>query len=226
MTALVNFGIGALLALPAIGCAQERNATPNYPPAQGQTSKAPGTLYRAQDGRQAAPDAKPGEDEKTPRRLESVTWNSVKHQLTWVISKGNKDSSGFKASKSDNYEISMDSATMTFNGETRRFSKEEAANVHVLMDVIAKYAVDSTIWWDEGQGEPLDGSPAPSQKQEEKKQPARRGTAVLHIGLRTPQGISPETVQGRIDDLERQVEQLKQLKYALEAASPTALRSN
>ena len=29
------------------------------------------------------------------------------------------------------------------------------------MDVIARYAVESTIWWEEGQGEPLDGEGKP-----------------------------------------------------------------
>jgi hypothetical protein len=29
------------------------------------------------------------------------------------------------------------------------------------MDVIAKYAADSTIWWEEGEGDPVDGSQPP-----------------------------------------------------------------
>ncbi len=97
-----------------------------------------------------------GAEDKTARRLESVTWNPSEHRLTWVISNGTKDNAGkYKPGKSTTYFIDMSAATMTLNGEGRRFSREEAKNVHVLMDLISKYAVESTIWWDQGQGTPL-----------------------------------------------------------------------
>jgi len=98
----------------------------------------------------------PGADEKTPRRLESVTWSPSDHKLTWVISTGAKDTAGkYKPAKSQTYNIDMSAATMTLNGEGRRFSRDEAKNVQVLMDLVSKYAVESTIWWDQGQGTPL-----------------------------------------------------------------------
>jgi hypothetical protein len=93
------------------------------------------------------------------RRLESVTWNSVNHELTWNVSKGERKDNAYKAVGTDHYSINMDSATMTVNGETRRFSEDEASNVRNLMDLIARYAVESTVWWENGQGEPIDGSP-------------------------------------------------------------------
>ncbi len=94
--------------------------------------------------------------DKTPRRLESVAWSPSDHKLTWVISTGTKDAAGkYKPVKSQTYNINMSAATMTFNGEGRRFSRDEAKNVHVLMDLISKYAVESTIWWDQGQGTPV-----------------------------------------------------------------------
>jgi hypothetical protein len=107
------------------------------------------------------------EPSAAPRRLESVTWNSVRHELTWEVSKASEkkdsDSDGaYKPMAKDRYQIDMDNATMTFNGKTRRFSETEAANVRTLMDVIARYAVESTIWWEEGQGEPLDGDGQPA----------------------------------------------------------------
>lgn len=46
---------------------------------------------------------------------------------------------------------------MSVNGETRRFSEEEASNVRTLMDFISKYALESTVWWENGEGEPLNG---------------------------------------------------------------------
>lgn len=97
-----------------------------------------------------------GAQDKTPRRLESVVWSPSDHKLTWVISTGTKDTAGkYKPVKSQTYNIDMSAATMTFNGEGRRFSRDEAKNVHVLMDLISKYAVESTIWWDQGQGTPI-----------------------------------------------------------------------
>ncbi|MBI4875988.1 MAG: hypothetical protein HY822_15235 [Acidobacteria bacterium] len=97
-----------------------------------------------------------GAQDKTPRRLESVNWSPSDHKLTWVISNGVKDAAGkYKAVKSQTYLIDMSAATMTFNGEGRRFSRDEARNVQALMDLLAKYAVESTIWWDQGQGTPI-----------------------------------------------------------------------
>ncbi len=97
-----------------------------------------------------------GAEDKTTRRLESVTWVPGEHRLTWVISAGTRDKTGkYKPGKSTTYLIDMSAATMTLNGEGRRFSRDEAKNVHALMDLISKYAVESTIWWDQGQGTPL-----------------------------------------------------------------------
>ena len=98
-----------------------------------------------------------GVQKAKPRRLESLTWNSVKHELSWVVSNSEKDK------KEQNYRIDMSRATMSVNGETRGFSKREAANVQVLMDILSRYAVESTVWWEDGQGEKLDekGRPLP-----------------------------------------------------------------
>lgn len=96
-------------------------------------------------------------DPATPRRLESFTWDSVKHQLTWKVSKGEKAGDSYQPLATDQYNIDMDNATMTVAGETRRFSKEEADNVQVLMGLISEYAVESTVWWEKGEGEPVGG---------------------------------------------------------------------
>jgi hypothetical protein len=91
------------------------------------------------------------------RRLESLSWNSVKHELSWVVSGGEEQK------KEQIFRINMDAATMSFNGETRGFSKREAANVRVLMDILSRYAIESTVWWEDGQGDKLDdkGRPVP-----------------------------------------------------------------
>ena len=92
------------------------------------------------------------------RRLESVNWDPVKKELTWVVSNGSQPSGGkYQAGQKTTYYINMDEATMTFNGETRRFSRQEATSVNSLMSLISTYAVESTIWWEKGMGEKVTG---------------------------------------------------------------------
>jgi len=99
------------------------------------------------------------EEERRARRLESITWNPIDHKLTWVVSDGSLNGKGkFEGAKKFTYEIDMDQATMNTEGEDRRFSKQEAVSVHRLMDLVAKYAAESTVWWENGQGEPVDKS--------------------------------------------------------------------
>ncbi len=106
------------------------------------------------------------------RRLESVTWDSVKHELKWEVSTGEKKGNGYQPRSSDRYAIDMDKATMTVNGERRRFSEDEAANVRTLMDFVSKYAVESTVWWESGEGDPVDENGTPTGP--EKDKPATR----------------------------------------------------
>jgi hypothetical protein len=93
--------------------------------------------------------------ERPARRLDSVTWNPRTHTLTWSVSEGKLQDGNFVEAKKHDYRINMDRATMSAQGEDRRFSKDEAVSVHALMDLVSKYAAESTLWWDAGQGEPL-----------------------------------------------------------------------
>lgn len=149
---------------------------------------APGCAQERQD---RTPESKPT---RGPRRLESVTWNSVKRELTWVISKGERDqkTGAYKPLTTDTYMINMDKATMTFNGETRGFSKQEAVNVTALLDIIAKYAIESTLWWDQGHGRRVN----------EKDEPAG---GVTRIAAVPPQSPSTAELLARIAELERRL---------------------
>ena len=91
--------------------------------------------------------------EEEARRLESVTWDPVRHQLQWVLSKGKVEGKEYKPGSREQYEISIDQATMSFSDETRRFSKSEAESVRRLLDFLARYTAESTIWWEKGFGE-------------------------------------------------------------------------
>ncbi len=209
MKTFVAISVASLLALPAMSCAQDHATARNGSTAAGQN------VAQHQD---------PDQDNSAPetRRLETVSWNAVSHELTWVISKGDKAGTDFRPLSKDNYLIKLDNATMTYNGETRGFSKQEAANVHVLMDLVSKYAADSTIWWDQGQGDKLDGNGNPQQKQEKKKEVS--GASVMHIALRQPAPADTSSIAGlqaQIRRMERQIAALKQIERLLLATSPT-----
>jgi hypothetical protein len=112
--------------------------------------------------------------EREARRLESITWNPIDHKLTWTVNTGAMNQGKFEGGKKLTYEIKMDQALMTFDGEDRRFSKTEAVSVHRLMDLVAKYAAESTLWWEAGEGErlgPDGGSSKVDRKKDEHKRP-------------------------------------------------------
>ncbi len=223
MKSRVSVTLATLVVLPAISCAQDRR-----PAADDKSAR-----IARQDVKQNQPDDRdageerkstdgtPSEMGKSSRRLESVTWNSVKHELTWVISKGEKkEGASYKALANENYEINMDDATMSFSGETRRFSKQEAANVHVLMDLIAKYAVDSTIWWADGQGEPVNGDGKGTQEPKKPRnhpQPSDDNVAILHVatGAAPHRTLSPAELQTEIRRTEERLRELRRLETTM-----------
>lgn len=210
MNSAVTYTFATLLLIPAAGCGQDHQSTQRRSP----TINTHPTADRHHDGDLDGKNS----DANSSRRLESVTWNSVNHELTWIISKGQKkEGASYKPLASENYLIKMDDATMSFSGETRRFSKEEASNVHVLMDLIAKYAVDSTVWWDDGQGEPVDGN------QKDRRTPEKRrnrehddNVPTLHVSwgnIEQPSAACSAT-EREIERLEKRLAQLKHQRGA------------
>jgi hypothetical protein len=123
------------------------------------------TLILASAGAAAA-------EEKKARRLDSVTWNPSTHKLVWVVTEGKVGTEGgFKGEQKTTYEINMSSATMTLNGEGRRFSKSEAVRVQQLMDIVTQYAAESTVWWEAGEGEPIDENGKPKRPRMDRSRP-------------------------------------------------------
>jgi hypothetical protein len=109
----------------------------------------------------SAQDAKTVPQEKNSgetKKLGSVTWNLETHKLTWVVTKGTTVNGKFVPSSEDKYEIVPDDATMAFLNEKRGFTEEEATSLHHLLDVLSLYCAESVVWWDQGQGTPIDDS--------------------------------------------------------------------
>ena len=149
---IMNYVLPAVLSLLGLSCSQDANHQSGAK-AGAASSRGTVTLWDQHDNKM---------DNISARRLESVTWDSVKHQLTWDVSKGEKGGGAYQPLSKDRYEINMDSATMTVNGETRRFSEDEASNVRMLMDFVSRYALESTVWWESGEGDPVDGKNMPA----------------------------------------------------------------
>jgi hypothetical protein len=95
------------------------------------------------------------------RRLEAVTWNPVRSELTWMVSVWNLQGSERSLVTKERYSVHPDDAIMESQGEHRRFDADEAKRLRVLMDVISTYAVESTIWWESGPGAKLEGQIIP-----------------------------------------------------------------
>jgi hypothetical protein len=125
------------MAAVVAGAAQPPAAAAEKPGAAGATPKSPNA------------DSKP---EVRLRRLESFTWNPVTQEFTWVLSTGDLNSNGYSATKQETYVIHMDAATMRVGSEDRHFDPQEAAQVGKVMDLICRYALESTIWWENGGG--------------------------------------------------------------------------
>lgn len=116
----------------------------------------------------AAPSEKPvqpGPERATPpekpakvvfRRLESVSWNPVNAELTWMLSVWDPAISTDQPAGQERYVIHLDKAVMQFQQETRGFDTEEAKHVRSIMDLISRYALESTVWWGRGGGTPED----------------------------------------------------------------------
>jgi hypothetical protein len=95
------------------------------------------------------------------RRLEAVTWNPVRAELSWTVSVWNLQGGERSLVAKERYTVHPDDAIMESDGEFRRFNSTEAKRLRVLMDVISTYAVGSTVWWDDGPDAKLDGQIIP-----------------------------------------------------------------
>jgi hypothetical protein len=134
-----------LVAFLSLGYAQQGEANRGGAGAKP-PEKQPGKQLEKQPEKQA---------EKTPektyvRRLEAVTWNPVRAELTWLVSVWDVQSGDRSLVAKERYTVHPDDAVMESDGEFRKFDAGEAKRLRVLMDVISTYAVESTVWWDYG----------------------------------------------------------------------------
>lgn len=146
----MKFAAVLLMCCVGVSCAEER--------------KEGGAAQAAPKHRDVQPDKK---------RLESVTWDLKSHKLVWVVQTGEPGANGeFVAKTSERYEISPDDAIMAVKAEKRGFTEQEAASLHRLLDTLSLYCVESVVWWDRGEGDPIDGNGQRVKKKETPSVPA------------------------------------------------------
>jgi hypothetical protein len=137
--------LAPLVVFASIACAQEGSGT----------------------SQQKAPEPGAKESEKRPAvvcRLESVTWNPVRAEMTWLVSIWDVKSNSDRPTALERYSIHPDAGVMEFNGEARAFDTTEAKHVRLLMDMISTYSVQSTVWWEHGSGSEPEGQVIPLPK--------------------------------------------------------------
>src|SRR4051812_47913443 len=104
--ALVTVRLVTLIGVAAAGLAQDgADARPKSQAREGPQHK-PGGVIRL-------------------RRLESVTWDPVADELTWVVSAGTRSGGVYQPGTTETYLIHPESATMRYKDEARRFSQLE-----------------------------------------------------------------------------------------------------
>lgn len=130
-----------------------------------------------------APDIKNSQPEEV-KRLGSVTWDLESHKLVWVVQKGGMVDGKFVPTSEQRYEIAPDEATMAVAEEARGFDGDEATSLHHLLDVLSLYCAESVVWWDEGQGKPIDRLPGaqPSSKPKPDAKPDSKSDKPVKVG--------------------------------------------
>jgi hypothetical protein len=151
-----------LLAALSFAYAQDKGASPG-PTGDKPADKQPAGPKPAdkQPGGAKPADKQPGDPKPLVRRLEAVTWNPVRSELTWTVTAWDFETSMREPAAKERYTMHLDAAVMEADGELRRFDTTEARRVRILMDVISTYAVESTVWWDSGADASLDGQVVP-----------------------------------------------------------------
>jgi hypothetical protein len=153
------------------------------------TAQKPGASKTAPDSSKPDKPGANGNVEVKLRRLESITWNPVTQELTWVLSTGELNSNGYSPTKKQSYVMRMDAATMSVQGEARHFDPEEADQVGKVMDLICRYALESTLWWEHGGGEKLDQSPGTKTTDPVTNGPANKDRVDTDKSRKVPPGM-------------------------------------
>lgn len=95
--------------------------------------------------------------EKPHRRLENIRIDTVEGKLRWTISEGEmRDGKYEPLILLPEYEVDLDAATMRLGSEKRSIGQEDVGVISRIVSLVVRYMVESTIWWESGQGVPVE----------------------------------------------------------------------
>jgi hypothetical protein len=136
---------------------------------------------------QSVNDPPPADKGKLVKKLGSVTWDLDAHRLVWVVQKGTIVNEKFVLASEERYEISPGDAIMAASGEKRGFAASEADSLQKLLDVLSLYCAESVVWWDQGEGTPVDpGTSKPSGRPGQIKPKAKPGERPVRVQDQQP----------------------------------------
>jgi hypothetical protein len=125
--------------------------------AQDKAAQDKAAQDKAAGDKEGTPGGTVGDQDTPAKRVSSVTWNAQTGKLEWVVQSGVERNGDFvPSSQEDHYEIAPEQAIMAFQGQQRGFTDQEASWLQGLLHVLTVYCAESTIWWDQGHGVPMD----------------------------------------------------------------------
>jgi hypothetical protein len=102
-------------------------------------------FLHAQDASRAQP--------KHERHMEQVKWDLLTQKLIAVVVDGRVEGKKFIPEKITDYEIDLKNARITVNGEHEDFGHYEGELMWRLVDLIAQYAGESVMFYDDAHTE-------------------------------------------------------------------------
>lgn len=121
-----------LVFLTGIACAQDAEKAAPVPPPKGNTEMPKGS----------AETPKPA---GTLRRLESVTWNPMQLQLSWVVSVWDIANTDMPCDL-ERYIIHIDTKQIELNGKVHSFEAADQ-NLGAVLDLLSAFSMKSTAWF-------------------------------------------------------------------------------
>jgi hypothetical protein len=130
------------------------------------------------------------------KRISSINWNTQTGKLEWVVQSGVEHNGQFvPSSQEEHYAITPEQASMAFQGQQRGFTTQEADWLENLLHILTVYCAESTVWWEQGQGTPLDEHGKPLNNGKPPATPADSTDTAPHKIDYTPQRKVPGSVQ-------------------------------
>ena len=159
-----------LVFLASIACAQDAEKTTPAAPPKGNTEKTAPTAPPKGNTEMSKPAGR-------LRRLESVTWNPMQLQLSWVVSVWDLSNTEVPCDL-EHYIVHIDTKQIELNGKAHSFEAADD-NLGAVLDLISAFSMKSTAWWGNAErgtgGADRNAAPdGPDDKKDKPKDPVKK----------------------------------------------------